>query len=172
METRQITTITLTFAAKDVSRQAKKSTSSSTSYVTSVLNNLVETSEAATALGKLWRVCTTNSPECKEPFLLHYSNNIQHRCKWLNLANTYREVAQFETVTPDDFLPKALFNKFENYHWLLSHHVAMTMMVISYLDLPWGSKVKSNGQSIKLEFIKHLNHWYNHVDAPNVIEKT
>jgi hypothetical protein len=161
-----------TFAAKDVSRQAKKSTSSSPSSVTSFLINLVETSEAATALVELWQVCTTNSPECKEPFLLHSSNNNQHHCKWLHSATSYREVAQFETVRPDDFLPKALFNKFENDHWLLNRLLAMTVMVISYLDSPWGSKVKSNGQSIKLEFIKQLNHWYYHVNAPNVMKKT
>jgi hypothetical protein len=111
----------------------------------------VETLEVATALVELLQVCTTNSPECKKPFLLHSSENIQHpykwlTCKWLNSATSYREVAHLSK--PDDFLPKALFNKFENNHRLLNRLLAMTVMVISYLDLPGGSKLKSNGQSI------------------------
>ncbi len=105
---------------------------------------------------------------------MQIATTTQNPCKGFDSATSYREVAhlRFEAVRPDDFLPKALFNKFENNHWLLNRLLAMTVMVISYLDLPGGSKLKSNGQSIKLEFIKHLNHWYYRVDAPNVMEKT
>ncbi len=124
---------------------------------------VAETSEAATALVKLQQNDTTTCPG--------FGNR---RCfRSLNLAIDSREIVdlRFEAVSPDYFVQKELFRKFANDPRLLRRLLAMTVMVISYLDSSWKHKLQPNKRTCKLGLIKHLDYWYLHVNARNVKNK-
>ena len=125
-------------------------TSAKSSFLTRILIDMSEASEAAGTLLELRR-------------------------KSLNSETSELDFSKlaFEDLRPEHFVPTSLFTKFNDDHRLSEILLAMTVMVISFLDLPVKIKFQSCRQKIvQLALIGHLESWYYHVNSPNVKKET
>lgn len=102
---------------------------------------LVDTSKAALALLELGKGCTIEGhgideslPPCQSLFDTESSDRER-----LHLA--------FESARPQDIVSKALFHKFRSDRTILKRYLAISLMVISYLDDTWERIMKSNSEN-------------------------